>query len=390
MADAIVVRCVQGTERVLCTREIQRSIKSSVHQLLKDRIEAHSLSDLFTVTDNVIRGHNGSLIQFAGLRTNPESIKSMEGITICWCEEASSISQRSLDLLIPTVRKPGSEIWFSFNRHKPTDPVGNMFLGGKPPPDTLMKRMNWSDNRWFPDVLRDEMLWMKNRDRDKWLHVWEGEPLRRSAATVFKHWKEDDLGDGKGVMYCGADWGFSVDPSVLVGCFIMGNILYVRHEAYKIGVDPDNLPSLFAGTDKRTPKRWRNNCGFPGVPNVMKYRIIADSQRPDTIRHLKKRGFNIVSAKKGPRSIEEGIDFLQSFDIVVHPACKHTINELELYSYEVDPLTDEVLPKLSDKDNHVIDSLRYALETVRKRGKIPVGVPEDARYGPKTIVRRAR
>ena len=160
MADAIVVRCVQGTERVLCTREIQRSIKSSVHQLLKDRIEAHNLSDLFTVTDQVIRGHNGSLIQFAGLRTNPESIKSMEGITICWCEEANSISQRSLDLLIPTVRKPGSEIWFSFNRHKPTDPVDNMFLGGEPPPETLMKRMNWSDNRWFPDVLRDEILWI--------------------------------------------------------------------------------------------------------------------------------------------------------------------------------------------------------------------------------------
>ena len=167
-------------------------------------------------------------------------------------------------------------------------------------------------------------------------------------------------------MRCGADFGFSTDASVAVGVFIMGKTLYVRYEAYANHCDPDSLPSLFAGTDEREPARWLNLKGYPGIPNILRCKIIADSSRPDTIRHLQKRGFTIHGAKKGPGSVVEGVEFMQSFDIAVHPSCKHTINELENYSYKVDPHTEEVLPAIDGKDDHCIDSIRYAVESLRR------------------------
>ncbi|MDE2078708.1 MAG: terminase large subunit, partial [Burkholderiales bacterium] len=151
----------------------------------------------------------------------------------------------------------------------------------------------------------------------------------------------------------GADWGFSIDPSVLVRCWIDGKRLYVDHEAYMVGCEIDALPSLFMS-----------------VPDAEKWPIVADSARPETISYMRKHGFpKILPAIKGARSLEEGVEFLKSFDIVVHPRCKHLIDELTLYSYKTDPLTGLVIPQLEDKDNHVIDALRYACEGARRASK---------------------
>jgi len=153
----------------------------------------------------------------------------------------------------------------------------------------------------------------------------------------------------------GADWGFSIDPSVLVRCWIDGKRLYVDHEAYMVGCEIDSLPALFMS-----------------VPDGEKWPIIADSARPETISYMRKHGFpKILPAVKGPRSLEEGVEFLKSYDIIVHPRCQHLIDELTLYSYKTDPLTQLVMPILADKDNHVIDSLRYALEGARRAIKTP-------------------
>jgi phage terminase large subunit len=112
------------------------------------------------------------------------------------------------------------------------------------------------------------------------------------------------------------------------------------------------------------------------LPDSEKWPMVADSARPETINHLRKNGFpKIASAIKGARSVEEGIEFLQSFDIVVHPRCVHTIEELTLYSYKTDPLTGLVLPVLADKDNHVIDALRYALEGARRASNVHTRKP---------------
>jgi phage terminase large subunit len=368
MADGLIVKGLQAPTRWLCAREIQKSLRASVYQLLMDRIEAHGLRDAYYGTERGIFGPNGTMFLFAGLRTNPESVKSMEGLDGAWVEEADRCAQKSLDLLTPTLRKENSEAWFSWNRRSVKDPVDAMFLGGKPPPNSLVAQMNWRDNPFFPEVLRAEMEWLKDRDRDKWLHVWEGHPLQRTEAKVFPQFRVEDMDDevpATAIARYGADWGMR-DPTVLVKLYVLGRTLYIAREVYKVGTTIDETPALFAGSDFQKPERWKNVWAHPGMPDIMQARIVADSAYPQTIRYLNDRGFTVKGAVKGPGSVEEGVEFIKSFDIVVHPSCIHCIDELGYYQYKEDPQTEEILPELKDKDNHVIDSIRYGLEGDRK------------------------
>ena len=335
----------------VCVREIQKSLAQSVKKLLELKIEALNVGHLFEVQESQIKTPGGGLIIFQGMQNHTaDSIKSLEGYDIAWVEEAQSLSQRSLDLLRPTLRKPGSELWFSWNPNLETDPVDALLRGENPPPDAIVVQANYRDNPWLPDVLKDELEYDQKRDPDKFAHVWLGEYQRNSEARVFRNWTVEEFDAPKGCTFrLGADWGFSVDPSVLVRCFLDGRRLYVDHEAYMVGCEIDNLPNL-----------------FDRVPESRKWFITADSARPETISYMQKHGYpRINPAIKGARSLEEGVEFLKSYDIVVHPRCQHLIDELTLYSYETDPLTGQVLPKLADKHNHVIDALRYALEGLR-------------------------
>lgn len=173
-AAALVLLAAQKPLRILCGREIQKSIKDSVKRLIDDKIKEFGLSKFFESTETEIRGKNGSLFLFAGIKTNPESIKSMEGIDICWIEEASTISLRSLEFLIPTIRKEGSEIWFSWNPENELDPVDIMFRGGKIPPNSIVVEVQAEDNPWFPSVLAQEMEFDRLNNPSKYLHIWRG------------------------------------------------------------------------------------------------------------------------------------------------------------------------------------------------------------------------
>lgn len=335
----------------VCVREIQKSLAQSVKKLLENKIEALGVGHLFEVQEAQIKTPGGGLIIFQGMQNHTaDSIKSLEGYDIAWVEEAQSLSQRSLDLLRPTLRKPGSELWFSWNPNLETDPVDVLLRSENPPPDAVVVQANYRDNPWLPDVLKQELEYDQKRDPDKFAHVWLGEYQRNSEARVFKNWTIEEFDAPKGATFrLGADWGFSIDPSVLVRCYVDGRRLYVDYEAYMVGCEIDNLPNL-----------------FDRVPESRKWFITADSARPETISYMQKHGYpRINAAIKGAKSLEEGVQFLQSYDIVVHPRCQHLIDELTLYSYETDPLTGTVLPKLADKHNHVIDSLRYALEGAR-------------------------
>jgi phage terminase large subunit len=366
-ASALVLIGATRPIRVLCCREIQKSIADSVKKLLDDCISAFGLGPVYRSTQTSITTPAGTEFIFAGLRTNADSIKSMEGIDIAWVEEANTVSQRSMDLLIPTVRKPGSELWFTWNPRDAKDPVDAMFRGGEPPPNSIVRKVNFTDNPWFPDVLREDMEWDKRRDPDKYAHVWLGEYRRNSEARVFKNWRIGVLEVPEDARpYYGADWGFATDPSVLVRSYLLDErTLYIDREAYAVGCEIDHTPALFAGDDTATPPRWANPKRWSGVPGAAKWPITADSARPETISYMAKRGFRITGARKGPGSVEEGVAFLQSCDIVVHPDCKHVIDELTLYSHKVDKLTNEVLPVLEDKKNHCIDAIRYSHEGSR-------------------------
>lgn len=356
---AALIKGAQKPMRILCCREIQKSIKDSVKRLLDDDIDRMGLRHFYRSTRDNIFGRNGTLFIFAGLKSNIESIKSMEGIDLVLVEESNTISQYNLDQLIPTIRNDDSELWFCWNPRYDTDPVDNLFRGGTPPPDSIIKSVNWDRNPWFPKVLYNEMMWCKDRDHDKYLHIWEGGYLMNSEKRVFKNWKVESFETPEdATFYFGGDWGFSVDPSVLVRMFIKHDIdintglprrrLFIDYEAWAVGCEIDDTPEL-----------------FDNVPLSRKYRIRADSARPETISHMNKRGFRIVPATKGAGSVVEGVTFIQNYEVIIHPRCKHVADEFQHYSYKTDPLTDEVLPILEDKKNHTIDSVRYALEQVR-------------------------
>ena len=360
LCSAAVLKGAMKPLRIGVYREIQRSIRDSAKRLLDDKIEANGLSGFYESTDTEIRGKNGTLFLFNGLRTNPDAIKSTEGLDLAIVMEANKVAQRSWDLLIPTVRKPGSEIWAEWNPHLETDPVDVMFRGPHgPPPGSLVRRVNWDSNPFFPDVLKAELEFDRKRDPEKYAHVWLGEYSRNSEARVFRNWTVEDFETPPDAVHrFGADWGFSVDPTVLVRCHIVGRKLFVDYEAYQVGCEIDHTPAL-----------------FDTVEGSRKWTIRADSARPETVSYMQRKGFKIIPAIKGPGSLEDGVEFLRSYDIVVHPRCKHVADELALYSYKTDPLTDEVLPVLEDKSNHTIDALRYALEGLRRAPSPTVVTP---------------
>ena len=170
--------------RVLCAREFQNSISDSVHALLSDQIKALGLEDFYTVQNTTIFGSNGTEFLFAGLKHNVTKIKSFEGVDICWVEEAQTTSKSSWDVLIPTIRKPDSEIWVTFNPELDTDETYKRFVV-LPPANAKVVKVNWSDNPWFPQVLRDEMEDLKARDMDAYLNVWEGNTRQVLDGAVY-------------------------------------------------------------------------------------------------------------------------------------------------------------------------------------------------------------
>jgi phage terminase large subunit len=353
-AGLMIERSVMEKVDAVCAREIQKSLDQSVKKLLTSKIESMNAGAYFEVQDAKIKSTHGGLIIFQGLQDHTsESIKSLEGYDILWGEEAQSLSQRSLDLIRPTIRKDGSELWFSWNPRLETDPIDVLLRGENPPPDAVVVRANYRDNPFLPDVLKAELEYDQRRDPDKFAHIWLGEYLRNSEARIFRNWRIEAFEIApEWILRQGADWGFSVDPSVLVQCAIVGRTLYVTHEAYRVGCEIDLLPDLFMT-----------------VPEAERWPTVADSARPETISYMQRHGFpRILPAVKGAKSLEEGVEFLKSFDIIVHPRCVHTIDELTLYSYKLDPLTQKVLPVFEDKDNHVIDALRYACEGARRAG----------------------
>ena len=339
--------------RIVCVREVQRSIADSVKQLLEDKIAAYGFEGLFESVEAEIRATNGSRIIFRGMQNHTAaSIKSLEGFDVAWVEEAQTISQRSLDLLTPTIRKNGSEIWFSWNPENEDDPV-DVFLRKEPPENAYVAKVNWDDNPWFPDELRGDMERDRRRDPDKFAHVWGGEYRGLSEARVFRNWRVGECEPPENVTwYYGADWGFANDPTAALRCcFIGDDTLYIDAEAYELGVPMEGLPVL-----------------LNGVPGAAKWPMRGDSARPETIDYVRRHGFpKIRGAKKGKGSVEDGVAFIQSYDVVIHPACVNTIREFKRYAYKTDKQTGEILPAIEDKHNHAIDALRYATEQLHSK-----------------------
>jgi len=207
IAQLLVLRAFKEPTRILCAREIQRSISDSVLQLLNDTIQRLKLTDFFDVQKSQIIGKNGSRFLFLGLSNNITKVKSYEGLDICWVEEAESVSYTSWETLIPTVRKKGSEIWVSFNPNDEMDDTYQRFVVN-PPPEAYVKKVNYNQNPWFPEELEKERLYLKNKNEDLYNHVWEGEVLsNRDGAYFAKFIPNDQIID------------FKVEPNIPVDTY---------------------------------------------------------------------------------------------------------------------------------------------------------------------------
>lgn len=361
IARALIILSLQlAPLRILCAREYQKSIKESVHHLLVEQIEALGLSAYFQVNNTEIKSVNGSEFIFSGLKTNITAIKSMEGIDRCWVEEAEKVSKESWDILIPTIRKVGSEIWISFNPDLDSDPTWQRFVVN-PPSDSIIIPVNFRDNPFFPEVLKAEMEECRAIDQDTYDWVWEGNCRSISDANIIKRARIDTFETPKNArLFFGADFGFANDPNTLDRMFIQDDKLFIEYAAHKIRCEIDDTPAL-----------------YDMVPGSRQWPIKADCARPETISYLRGKGFNISAAEKWQGSVEDGIAHLNGFkEIIIHERCtnmdKKCLNphqETRMYRYKVDPITKDILPIIVDKHNHHVDAWRYGLDGyIQRRG----------------------
>jgi phage terminase large subunit len=375
--------------RILCARELQNSIEESVHQLLHDQIIAMGYERWFLVEKrSIVCLVTGSEFIFSGIQKNVTKIKSMERIDICWVEEAEKVSSRSWEVIIPTVRQERSEIWVTFNPDQEEDPTYQRFIL-KTPDDAEVVLVNWRENPWFPDVLAKEKDYLFRVDPDAAMHVWEGKLNTRSNAQVLHDkWRVEAFTPLPGWYgpYFGADWGFSQDPTTLVKLWYdpAHNTLHIEYEAYGIGVELQDIAKMFKAIPESLIMIRKPDGNLAPAP--IQHVIRADCARPETINYVCHYGFNVVAADKWSGSVEDGVAWLRGLDaIIIHPRCTHAIQEARLWKYKIDKLTQDVLPVLDDKHNHIWDAVRYAMAPAIKQtleGQVIEAVAERVQIAP--------
>ncbi len=404
IAEALIRLAAVLPLRILCVREFQASIKDSSHKILKDTIVRLGMDSWFKVTKEGITSRSGAEFIFKGLHGNDTGIRSTEGVDICWAEEAAAISETSWRVLIPTIRDPGSEFWISFNLVDEQDATYSRFVAHQAEVDpellrqggydvwSIVHKINYDENPYFPAVLRIEMEADKARDFHLYEHIWLGLPLKISNAIIFSGKyivKEfpDDLWRKADRLMFGADHGFAQDPATLIRFFplerhkwnpddaleVAKRRLFVEYEAWGTGVELDELPEF-----------------YESVPGSRDWPIKADCARPETNSHLARKGFAISGAEKWEGCVKDGIAHLKGFEqIVIHPRCPRTAAEARAYRYKVDKhLVDEygqpiVLPVVIDAHNHCWDGIRYGLDGyIQRSGAIGMWERLGSNAGP--------
>ena len=341
----------------VCVREIQKSLKFSAKKLIEDKIRAFGVSHLFDVTLTEIKRVGGSgIIIFQGMQDHTaDSIKSLEGFDRAWVEEAQSISQRSMDLLIPTIRKIGSELWFTWNPKNTDDAVELLFEDN---PKAVLAHVNYIDNPFCPPEMIELAEETRQKDFEKYKHVWLGHTWSNSESSIFGSRvkvREFDI-DSLGLPFHGVDWGFAKDPTAGLEVYTHDNRIYIARAAAKVGLTV------------------RDTAGWlkAKLPLVLNHKVYADSNWPQTVDHVKQEIPMLEAVKKWPNSVEEGVNFILGFDeIIVHTDVDDSVaDELRAYSYVIDKRTDEVTNVIEDANNHYADALRYALSKLilKKKG----------------------
>ena len=365
VAIALIIMASQKPMRILCARELQNSLDESVHKLLSDQIESLGLTGFFQVLRDTIRGKNGSEFIFEGLRHNTTKIKSMEGVDICWVEEAEKVSEDSWKLLVPTIRKPGSEIWATFNPAHPDDATWQRFVVNQQP-NSWVCNVNWQDNPWFPDVLRAEMEHLKATDFEEYEYIWEGRFRQFTDGSIFKKEIIEARRSGRTGLSC-------FDQALPV------------HTAWDLGM-ADSTSIWFAQVHRneiRLIDYYENNGeGFPHYAQVLAQKgyIYGDHWAPHDIQ-VRELGSGLsrlevarslgINFRIAPRqSLEDGIHAVRMamprmwFDKKVDKA----VDSLALYRREKNDRTGEYrTTPVHDIHSHTADALRYLCLSLREQ-----------------------
>ena len=364
-ARALLILAAQKPLRILCTREIQKSIKDSVHRLLNDQIQAMGLGHLYEVLETEIRGKNGSIILFAGLAQHTvESIKSFEGVDVCWCEEAQTVTKRSWDVLLPTIRKDGSEVWLTLNPDMETDETYDRFVGN-PPPEAQVVQMNWKDNPFFSGVLEKERQETLRRDPDGYQNIWEGKPKRVSEGAIYRHEVEQLFADNRlravpydPLLKVHTVWDLGWNDSMTIG-FWQRSGAEVRCIDY-IEDSHRTLDWYVAQIEKR-PYRW----GTDFIPHDGRARNTQTGKSTEEALQAMGRRVTVLPAL----AIEEGIKAARMMFPRVYFDKDKTVRLMEClkrYRRAINAHTLEPGVPLHDEFSHGADCFRYAAMAVEQ------------------------
>ena len=360
-ARALLLQASNKPLRILCAREIQRSIRQSVHQLLTDQIQSLGLGPFYEVLESEIRGVNGSLFSFTGLANNTvESIKSFEGVQIVWCEEAQTISKKSWDILIPTIRKPDSEIWVSFNPNIDTDNTYQRFVVD-PPENAKVVKINWQDNPWFPDVLEDERQHSLKTNPD-YANIWEGDCKAAVDGAIYAN-EIREAQEGNRIttvpydpmmkVHVVMDLGWNDSMSVIL---CQKGISDLRIIGY-IEDDHRTLDSYSAQL-----KNLSYNWGTMFLPHDGQSKDFKHGISAEEI--MKKLGWDIRIVPKA--DIESGIKLarMNFHRIYFDKSAQRLVECLKNYRRSINSATNEPGAPLHDEFSHGADAFRYLCTSI--------------------------
>lgn len=371
VARALLILAAQQPLRILCARELQVSIRDSVHKLLADEIAAiPELEGFYEVQNTVLLGRNGSEFMFKGLRHNVTEVKSMQGVDICWVEEAQMVSKTSWDVLIPTIRKDSSEIWLTFNPMLESDETYQRFVV-HPPPNAVVRKVNWNDNPFFPSVLRDEMLHLKEKDPDSWLNVWEGHPRQALDGAVYAKELRQAVEDGR--ITC-----VPYDPTKPVCTFWdlgwadqtsiwFAQMIGFEYRIIDFHTDSQQSINHYLGVLQSKPYVYDRDF----LPHDARAKQLGTGKSIEEI--LRSAGRKVYIAPQ--LSIEDGINAVRTifpncwFD---EEKCADGLQALRHYRYEVDEdLGTFKRRPLHDQHSHAADALRYMAVSVKPKPLLP-------------------
>lgn len=360
VAAALVIRGIKEPLRVLCTREVQQSIRDSVHKLLSDKIESLGLSSLYSIDLRGIRGKCGSEFMFAGLSDQTsESLKSYEGVDIVWVEEAQVVSRRSWTVLIPTIRKEASEIWATWNPELDTDPTWELLVQNAGD-DVLDIELNWRDNPWFPEVLEQERLKaQRTMSKADYENIWEGKPrpaisgaiYADEVAKLFAEGRAGDYGhDPHLLAYPVFDLGWNDKMSILICQRIASSLRVIDH------LEDDHKTLDWYSRELRKREYNWSTVFLPHDGDHEDYKTGKSAKAL-----LEDLGWTVEVLPNLP--VSDGIRAARmAFEglYVNRPRCGRFLEALKRYRRGIPSTTGEPTNPVHDEWSHAADAFRYA------------------------------